>query len=316
MRRLLARMDRLDPTRSRTAAPSAGPASALGRAWGWRRRSGNRRRTLAVAVLWLVLGVGGTGWVLHGLQRLGVPVAVDRVPSAEVYSAIVPPPTEEEAMRPLGRPPRRTGTGGYLLLGGDARHPVAYDPCRPIHYVVRHAGEPAEATAGLREAVAAVSAATGLRFVADGDTLEPPSDDREPYQPQRYGKRWAPVLIAFTDPSRTAELKGDVIGAAGSVRVEAGSEGTRLSAAVYVTGQVRLDLPQLLGDAREQRPGRDLRSLTRLVAQHELAHLVGLNHVEDEQQLMFAELRKQTGFAAGDLRGLAVLGRGACVPSV
>ena len=316
MRRLLARMDRLDATGSRTTSGAVDDASALGRAWTWRRRSGNRRRTLAVAALWLVLSLGGTGWLLHSLQRLGVPIAVDRAPSGEVYSAIVPPPSREEARRPLGRPPRRTGTGGFVLLGGDERHPVAYDPCRPIHYVVRSNGEPPEVTAGLRDAVAIVSTATGLRFVADGVTLEPPSDDREAYQPQRYGKRWAPVLIAFTDPSHTPALKGDVIGAAGSIRVEAGIGGNRLATPVYVTGQVRLDLPQLVGDAREQRPGRDLRSLTRLVAQHELAHLVGLDHVEDQRQLMFAELRKQKGFAAGDLRGLAVLGRGACVPSI
>lgn len=45
---------------------------------------------------------------------------------------------------------------------------------------------------------------------------------------------------------------------------------------------------------------------------HELGHLVGLDHVDDETQLMYPHAAKQRGFAAGDLRGLHELGLGAC----
>jgi hypothetical protein len=45
---------------------------------------------------------------------------------------------------------------------------------------------------------------------------------------------------------------------------------------------------------------------------HELAHLVGLTHVADSGQLMYADNNGQTGFGAGDLEGLRRLGGGPC----
>lgn len=47
---------------------------------------------------------------------------------------------------------------------------------------------------------------------------------------------------------------------------------------------------------------------------HELAHVVGLDHVDDPTQLMYAENSGQLDFGAGDRAGLALLGTGECVP--
>ncbi|HEY4631062.1 MAG TPA: matrixin family metalloprotease [Blastococcus sp.] len=50
---------------------------------------------------------------------------------------------------------------------------------------------------------------------------------------------------------------------------------------------------------------------------HELGHLVGLAHVEDGEQLMYPQARREVSdFAPGDLTGLAVLGAGPCVPEL
>src|SRR6185436_2348212 len=51
------------------------------------------------------------------------------------------------------------------------------------------------------DAVSRVSQATGLRFVYDGLTSEAPSRQRPSYQPERYGDRWAPILITWVTPA-------------------------------------------------------------------------------------------------------------------
>jgi hypothetical protein len=59
------------------------------------------------------------------------------------------------------------------------------------------------------------------------------------------------------------------------------------------------------------------RDIVRGIIQHELAHLVGLDHVNDPEQLMFAQTQPGvTDFAAGDLTGLSVLGTGPCAPEI
>jgi predicted Zn-dependent protease len=80
-----------------------------------------------------------------------------------------------------------------------------------------------------------------------------------------------------------------------------------------VTGTVSLDagrMPDILGF-------RDGEETARAIVLHELGHLVGLAHVDDGQQLMYPEARREVSdFASGDLAGLAVLGAGRCVPGL
>ena len=52
--------------------------------------------------------------------------------------------------------------------------------------------------------------------------------------------------------------------------------------------------------------------VARAIAMHELGHLVGLAHVDDERELMDAQNHGQVDFGPGDRRGLARLGRGRC----
>ena len=91
--------------------------------------------------------------------------------------------------------------------------PVAYDPCRPIHYVTNTETAPKASDPLLMHAIDRISTATGLQFVNDGPTSERASATRRAFQPERYGDKWAPVLIAWTDPA--AELgAGDRTGLA------------------------------------------------------------------------------------------------------
>jgi hypothetical protein len=185
---------------------------------------------------------------------------------------------------------------------------VAYDPCRTIHYVLRPDATPPGGEQLVHDAVLRISEVTGLVFTFDGYTDEPLIDERPVYQPERYGDQWAPVLIGWQDDVENPALAGDVVGEAGSVAVSLG-EGPR----VFVSGTVSLDavqLPEILGE-------RDGPAVVRGVVLHELGHLVGLAHVDDDRELMFPEARRAvTDFAPGDLTGLATLGAGPCVPDL
>ena len=56
----------------------------------------------------------------------------------------------------------------------------------------------------------------------------------------------------------------------------------------------------------------------RAVIQHELGHVMGLDHVSDPRELMYTEgsPAQTTNWGPGDRRGLHELGSGACFPSV
>jgi hypothetical protein len=184
---------------------------------------------------------------------------------------------------------------------------VTFDPCRPVHYVVRTANTPAGGRALITRAVTAVSAATGLRFVSDGTTTEPLIDAREPYQVARYGDRWAPVLIGWATAAEVPDFAAGVAGETNSQPVQGAT-----SQLTYVTGQVYLDATKA---TRLHQHGDD--ALEQAIVDHELGHLVGLGHVNDPTQLMFPEAsRTVLSYQPGDLAGLAALGRGRCTPDV
>lgn len=184
--------------------------------------------------------------------------------------------------------------------------PVRFDPCRPVHYVTRSTVPGTEDVSVVHEAVAAVSAASGIRFVHDGATDEVPTTGRKPFQPDRYGDRWAPVLIAWSDARESPELHGHSgLGGGTPWRDTTG----RLS---YVSGTVWLDatsLAPLLADGG----GRER---VRAVAMHELTHVLGATHVEDPTQMMSIGGDGRTDFGLGDLYALSVLGSGECVPGL
>lgn len=187
--------------------------------------------------------------------------------------------------------------------------PITYDPCRPIHYVVNPTDMPSGGMELIRDAVRRISAATGLTFTEDGVTQERPAlAQRRLVQPQRYGQRWAPVLIAWVDESEYPLVEGNVVGVGGSFPdAPNGPESAR-----YVTGQIvldREDLSPVLAD-------NDSYAVARAVVMHELGHVVGLDHVTDPGELMAAVNSGQTELAAGDLQGLAKAGKGPCWPDL
>lgn len=230
---------------------------------------------------------------------------------AEASSAFPhPTPGHEAAEAPLGTPlpaPAGGGSHEFAALQDDGTTPVAYDPCRPIHYVLRPGNGPVGGEDLIHDAVDRVAEVTGLQFVYDGATAERPFDDRQPYQPERYGDRWAPVVVAWETEAENPTFVSGVIGEAGSQGVSIG-DGPR----VLVTGGVSLDgaaFIELLAT-----PGGA--AVARAVVLHELGHLVGLDHVIDAGQLMYPTTSTVPDFAPGDLTGLVALGSGECEPDL
>lgn len=194
---------------------------------------------------------------------------------------------------------------GPTYVDGQGR-PARWDPCVPIRYVVQPGWIPDAGRADLAEALSRLSAASGLRFVDDGDTSEVPSTNRKAYQPDRYGQRWAPLLIGWVPAGAT------------DLGIGAGAQGLSLSVAVsarggpaLVTGQVVLDASNRL--AAGFGPG----TTDGEVLLHELAHAVGLGHVLDATQVMYPQTTNgESQFGAGDRAGLAAVGAAAgCHPA-
>jgi hypothetical protein len=238
-----------------------------------------------------------------------------RSPKRQITDALgVPVPgTDEARTRILPAPAIPAGNGGYKYLIMDKTSPVAYDPCRPIHYVIRNHDTPVGGNAAVHVAIAAASKATGLKFIDDGLTEEKPTLDRKAYQPARYGDRWAPVLIAWSDPTELPYLgEGDTVGAAVSYLASAPAT-AKAHGRVYVTGDIALDAADFTRLAKGPRGSAAMIQ----GIEHELGHLVGLDHVLQTSQLMYPRGQKDVlTYQAGDLRGLAQLGRGSCHPEV
>lgn len=203
-------------------------------------------------------------------------------------------------------PVAAAGPGGsHAFMMEDRGRPVTYNPCKPIDIVVNDAMAPPRADRLVDEAVTGVERATGLRMRVIGTTDEEPAERRPNRQRDRYGDRWAPVLLAWTTPDQEPRLEGDIAGIGGSVPISTGMSGDLR----YVTGIVFLDGPQF----RRLLPQVAGWERARAIVMHELGHLVGLAHVDDPMELMGGQNLIPMDFGPGDLEGLATLGNGSCL---
>jgi hypothetical protein len=183
---------------------------------------GAAKRSGAAAIRLLLIVVVGLG--VSAALRAGAP-------SAGSADSVIP--VEQPA-------PASDGWGPLYVDQNGA--PARWDPCTPIRFVVQPGWIPAAGRADLAEALRRLSAVSGLQFVDDGDTDEMPSKGRAAYQPDRYGERWAPLLIAWVPPDRTdLGLSGGLEGG--------GVQGISLAAVV----------PGTWGTLAGQRPGRPQR---------------------------------------------------------
>ncbi|BBH16751.1 hypothetical protein Back2_10380 [Nocardioides baekrokdamisoli] len=199
-----------------------------------------------------------------------------------------------------------TTHGAYVFenmsSGPGPRVPVTYRPCQAIRYTVNSDLAPAGTDGIIPTAVAEVSRLTGLKFEYAGVSHTPVNFSR-PTGPAAITATYPPAQIGWSEASVFTGRGADVVGLGGSEYVTEDGFSPH-----YVTGSVALRADSL-GQILRQRNGR---AEVTAVVLHELGHLVGLAHVKDSHELMYAKNDGQLDFGPGDREGLALLGQGSC----
>lgn len=201
----------------------------------------------------------------------------------------------------LGAPPQVAhgeGTFTFMQTQRNSREPVSYDPCKRIEYVINPEGGPDNYRELVDTAVRHTSEATGFRFEFQG------TSDRRDWEIGGIRGRNDPVLVGWATAEEYDRLSGDVAGVGGSLAVRDGTTTTLH----YTTGRVVLDV-DAFEDLDTMREGA---LLGQAIVDHEFAHLVGLDHVQDARELMNAENLGVTTYGPGDREGLAALGGVPC----
>ena len=213
-------------------------------------------------------------------------VAVLRVAASHAGEQAVPGPLDPRGFQFMRVDP---GTGD----------PVAYNACQPVHYVINPAGAPEGVVDNVHEAFEITSRATGINFVFDGPTDEVGSMERSSYQPDRYGEKWAPILISWVTGPPTGSDSANAIGLGGSA-YEFNDSGKP----VFVSGSATFDASVPL------QPGFGGETWGQVIL-HELGHVVGLDHVRDDRSVMNPVLGlRPASWGEGDRAGLWSLGVG------
>jgi hypothetical protein len=183
-----------------------------------------------------------------------------------------------------------------MTVGGE---PVTYTSCRPIQVAVYPAGGPPGAFELARAAVSRAASASGLQLVVIG-----PYGGAAPNWNFEAGPVMAddPISISWQDGDAIAELTDEVAGLGGSRYVDNPRGARRLVAGTVALSRDYYRYLDEVGDRDEQLA----------VLLHELGHVLGLDHVDNPDELMNEENLGLTAYGPGDLAGLRRLGNGPC----
>ena len=192
-----------------------------------------------------------------------------------------------------------------------------FDPCRPIHWVVNPENEPIGSRVQLEQAFDLIQEHTGLLFLFAGESEEAWSLNRSPLNTlyPDVDSPWNPVIVWFLSPFEFDEAKGgwegakDVAGFGGPDIARSRGLDRRL---VSVTGKVVIDAEWAANTLEAGLP-----DVLFWVFAHEIGHVVGLDHVDDESHLMHESTVGFEGrLGPGDIEGLAKVGSASCLKPI
>lgn len=193
---------------------------------------------------------------------------------------------------------------GYKPRGGKSHaylvdRTTRWNPCRVITYRVNPRRSGKRGVRDVRIGIKRLSNATGLRFRYLGKTKELPLRNNK----VRFR---SDMVIGFATPRQVPQLRGSVIGVGGFT---SGNTGRGFG---ITSGFVTFDSKAPL------KPGYAKGKATwGKVILHELAHSVGLAHVNNRKNLMYPAILRAgpSRYGRGDLRGLRAMGaKRGCLP--
>ncbi|HEX2048243.1 MAG TPA: matrixin family metalloprotease [Acidimicrobiales bacterium] len=275
--------------------------------------SGSRRVPIIAAIVVAVLVLGGA-FALAGGGDGGDGSPAETTASTATATAA----GDDPACPARGHDNRDRGTTGalpfnysFLFTTPDGCHPIRFNPCEPIHYIVNPANAPPGGVDDVRRAFRTIAEAGGYTFVDDGLTDADRFDfGRQAYNPALYGERWAPIVVSWSRLG--SQGRNDVI--------IAGRGNGHVVDGAIVTGMLDLNADARIDASRETPvPGGFGEGISwGRVMLHELGHVFGLGHVESKNSIMHEALLEQTlsrtEYGVGDIQAWRQIGRQAgCV---
>lgn len=202
--------------------------------------------------------------------------------TAALVACAVPP-----AVAPTWPGDSTAHIASYSFIYTEGTVPGGWSQC-VVPYRLNDAEAAPGAAGDVADALAQITTATGIQFELVGATDSIP----------QLGAAHSPVVIAWATPSQTSIITERMSGVGGPDRL-----GTQ-----YVGGAVVINADFNASYA----PGFASGASRGALLLHELGHLVGLGHTEDQTQVMYQGATTAPGrYGAGDLAGLAALGHAA-----
>lgn len=239
----------------------------------------DRSRTMRLAVFSTatVLAVG-----------LSVGLGPDAGSSADAVTASTPEGPDQRELR-------RGNPRAHKFLKSRSGRIIHWSHCRRINLRVNYDHAPPRSRWHVQEAVRRLNRATGMHYRNMGRTSVRPTLTGDNYP------RGTKLVIGWARPANSP-LKPGTAGVGGPTY--------RARGGAIVRGFVIINYKIRMAPGFGKGPRQGVHGTRGQVLMHELAHTVGLAHVDAKAQIMYSKTtRKKATWGAGDWRGLRKQGR-------